>query len=452
MNINDNFKYLNMELPEDIRRLKETGFFKEATRLIDLRLEDSAISDELKCCMRVHKEMMKRIPHSFTQSEEELFTEFKSHIPDFTKEEFRELEDNRFLRWVYIEGEKKYFKRSYKTAIKSNLELAKRAGEYKFDPDNEVLGEDIRVCMEKGSVSKRITFTRTLKIKDEDFKPGMKVLVHIPIPAKCLEQSDIRIEKTSPEKCIINEEDAKARCVAFEEVMKENHEFSVTYSYTFTNKYVDAYGKVGGNLELDYNPGEESLSEKEPHVIFTPYVKALAKKLTEGCRDKSIMARKIYDYLTLNLKYTFMPSYFVMENIADTGLKMMRGDCGVMALMFITLCRAVGVGARWQSGLTMEPTGAGEHDWAEVYLPEFGWRPVDVSYGVAAKRYDNEDRRQFYFGNLDPYRMVANKEFMAPLVPDKKWWRDDPYDNQDGEMESELGPIDYVSESHIEVL
>lgn len=452
MNINDNFKYLNMELPEDIRRLKDAGYFKEAIRLIDIRMNDEAITDELKYCMKAHREMMKKIPENFTLSFDELLAQFKEAIPDFTKEELVELEDNRFLRWVFVEGEKRYFKRSYKTAIKSNLELAKRAGEYSFDPDNSVLGEDIKACKEKGLVSKRITFTRTLKIKDEDFRPGMKVLVHIPIPAECLEQSDIKIEKTFPEKSIINEADAKARCVAFEETMSENHGFSVTYSYTFTNKYVDAYGKVGGNSELEYNPGEEYVAEEEPHIIFTPYVKALAKKITAGCRDKSVMAKKIYDYLTLNLKYTFMPNYFVMENITDTGLKMMRGDCGVMALMFITLCRAVGVGARWQSGLTMEPTGSGEHDWAEVYLPEFGWRPVDVSYGVAAKRYENEDRRQFYFGNLDPYRMVANKEFMAPLVPEKKWWRDDPYDNQDGEMESELGPIDYVSESHIEVL
>ena len=45
-----------------------------------------------------------------------------------------------------------------------------------------------------------------------------------------------------------------------------------------------------------------------------------------------------------------------------------RGDCGIMALTFITLCRLVGIPARWQSGLSVSPTGVGCHDWAMFYI------------------------------------------------------------------------------------
>lgn len=40
MNINNSFRYLNIGLPEDILRLKMNGDFKEAIRLMDLRLAE----------------------------------------------------------------------------------------------------------------------------------------------------------------------------------------------------------------------------------------------------------------------------------------------------------------------------------------------------------------------------------------------------------------------------
>ena len=49
----------------------------------------------------------------------------------------------------------------------------------------------------------------------------------------------------------------------------------------------------------------------------------------------------------------------------------------------------------------------------------------------------SEERHRFYFGNLDPYRMVANRAFQAPFTIEKQKWRADPYDNQVGEMETE---------------
>ena len=51
-------------------------------------------------------------------------------------------------------------------------------------------------------------------------------------------------------------------------------------------------------------------------------------------------------------------------------------------------------------------------------------------------RAQNEERRKFYFGNIDAYRMVANSEFEAPFTIGKQFWRADPYDNQVGEIET----------------
>lgn len=440
MNVNDYFKYINMGLPEDIRRLKDAGYYDEAMRLMDIKAARPDTPEELKYCFLAWKEIFRRIPREYSLSKDDLFKQFKEKISDFTEEDFKKEEDDGLLRWIFLRGEKRYFKSSVRTVLKTDLEMAGRAGLDTSDPD-KLLNEAIEICKKEGRISKNIRYTHSLKVRDDLFKPGMKVRVHIPIPAECIEQTNIKIESTFPENAVIGKANSEARCVYFEETLNENHEFSVTYSYTFTNVYKDCYGEVGGSSSGEYDPGEEFLAEEGPHIVFSPIIRTLAAKIGEGCRDKGVLAKRVYDYLTFNLKYTFTPNYILLPDIVEDGALFMRGDCGVMALLFITICRCLGVGARWQSSRTMEPSGSGQHDWAEAFLPDFGWVPVDVSYGVAAHRYGNEERRRFYFGNLDPYRMVANSKFQADLEPAKTFFRNDPYDNQDGEIESDISGL-----------
>ncbi|HMO27449.1 MAG TPA: transglutaminase-like domain-containing protein, partial [Tepidisphaeraceae bacterium] len=109
-------------------------------------------------------------------------------------------------------------------------------------------------------------------------------------------------------------------------------------------------------------------------------------------------------------------------------------DCGVQSLLYISLCRAVGVPARWQSGGTTDTVkGANLHDWTEVYVEPWGWIVVDPSYG--RKKHDDPRVRDFYFGHVDRYRMVVNTDYGAPLVPPKQSLRSEPLDFQRGEVE-----------------
>ena len=68
------------------------------------------------------------------------------------------------------------------------------------------------------------------------------------------------------------------------------------------------------------------------------------------------------------------------------------------------------------------------------YIAPYGWLYADPSFGSGARRNGEASRRKHYFGNLDPCRMVANSVFQAPLAPPDPCYRNDPYDNQLGEM------------------
>ena len=206
-------------------------------------------------------------------------------------------------------------------------------------------------------------------------------------------------------------------------------EFSVTYRYLFRAEYTAPM-----SLSLELAQPDFDLEEQPPHIVFTPYLRALAARLTEGCANPAEKAKAIYDYVTGQVDYRYQPAYLQLDCIADQCAKTLRGDCGVFALLFITLCRIAGIPARWQSGLAVRPGRVGPHDWAMFYLAPHGWLWADCSFGSSARRSGEDARRAHYFGSLDPWRMVANSAFQAPLTPPMPAWRQDPYDNQCGEL------------------
>ena len=439
MDINETFRSLNVGLPQDILRLKLYGDFDEAVRLIDQRLARPNIPQGLRGCMIAQREMMLRTPPDYPYSREEALALVRERIPDFTEAEFDQRVDDGRIGWIYLKGERRYFDRFFETMCKTDAEIARRAGVQTQNASGAGGGEDrlercLRLMRTNGGMSCRIRVRASIRMKDELFTPGMFLRAHLPIPAACAQQSGITIEEITPNGAAAPET-APQRTICWEGTWQENPSFSVVYSYIHTEKYHDLTlpGTEPLHSEAELAP---FLAEEDPHIVFTPYIRTLAAELTGGVEDTLEKARRIYDFITLNMKYTYMPAYFGLENISENCARNFTGDCGVFALLFITLCRCAGVPAQWQSGLVAEPDYCGCHDWARFYAPGYGWLYADPAYGIAAVRRDDEERRKFYFGSMDPYRMVANNRFQAPFTVEKAHWRADPYDNQVGELET----------------
>lgn len=62
-----------------------------------------------------------------------------------------------------------------------------------------------------------------------------------------------------------------------------------------------------------------------------------------------------------------------------------KGSCRDFAMLYIDICRSVGIAARFVSGYCISDAAAGSHmhAWAEVYLPGAGWRGFDPSRGLS---------------------------------------------------------------------
>ncbi|HKM01654.1 MAG: transglutaminase domain-containing protein [Tissierellia bacterium] len=426
-------KYLKVELPEDILKLKWAGYFDEAVKLIDLRL-NKQIPTAMRKRLQLEKVIIKTIKGNYTYTFEQALKKMQDNLVNFTEEELIVLQNESQADWILVDGKVMFNDSFYGTLIKTRADIEARLINKRNDDggiDKEFLHNNIKKTKENKEASYFIHLKSTVKVKDEAAKVGEIIKVHLPLPAQS-QQSNIKIIKTVPESTYISPVDHPSRTAYFEVELLKGQEFSVEYSYESHLKYNDPDPSQVSKEQPSFDT-----EELEPHIIFTPYIKELAKEIIGDEKNPLIRARKIYDYITQNVKYSYMREYSTMTNIPEYAALNLKGDCGVQALLFITLCRYVGIPAKWQSGLAVTPYSIGPHDWAQFYVAPFGWLFADPSFGGGELRSNNLDKWNFYFGNLDPFRMVANSEFQHEFEPPKKHWRHDPYDNQVGEMEYE---------------
>ena len=423
---------LSMPLPEDILKRKWAGDFEGAIKAIDVRLAKD-LPAMLRARLECEKERIRRLPTQYPWTREEALAKLREIVPSVTEEQFDAWELEGRIDFIYVKGEKRYFVRCHRSIAK-HPDLVRQAGR-EASPVNTWLDPMIDEIKRKGSLSYRIELETSIYVEKEDFVPG-EYLLHLPFPAVSAQQSDIVLLAGDPDG--IAAENAPARTVHWRRHLNEWKEFAVRYSYVSCIRYADPLHQEPPKdplYPMAAPPSSDDLAEFGAFMRFTPYLKELAEELACGVQSNAEKAWRYYEFVTTKVDYSFMRDYFQIDDLNEFCAVNLRGDCGLQALLFILLCRIGGIPARWQSGMSVEPSYTGSHDWAQFYLDGWGWLFADCSYGGSAYRYGNDQRHQFYFGNLDPMRMVANCEYQAALSPELSVLRVDPYDNQGGEVE-----------------
>lgn len=432
---NEDFKHLNDGLPADMARLIAAGAFDDALRLIEAEL-DAGTRPELAACLRAERARILRTRRDFSVTREGIIAEIQKEWPEFGAAELDVLIDHGRIDWRYVDGEQRFLA----SCIDSLRNYPAEVPGLDCPPTDRTEQHTVIDRMRaQGFAERRIRIRLGVAAADAvEVSPQSKVRAWLPLPAGP-QVADLRIIDSTPG-IRVAPEDAPQRTAYWEATGERD--FSMELEYTVRAPYVDLWAENPAPAAVDprFAPAPEpcaaDLAEDEPHVVFTPYLRALAQRLFRDIPEDDALgrARAAYDWVTNNVDYRFQPAYVLLDSIADSCAKSLRADCGVFALTFMALCRLGGVPARWQSGLYVAPDHVGPHDWAMFYIEGLGWLWADCSFGSSARREGNEARRRFYFGNLGPWRMPANSAFFAPLTPADDVLRDDPFDNQTGEM------------------
>lgn len=438
---------LAVELPEDIVRLKEAGELELAAEVIDERLKK-----DLPRCMRkrllLEKEILAQLPMQYPYDWETALELLRQNFRDFQEEELRKFLLEGAFEWIYRNGRIHLKDNFIANLVKTREELADRVIDRNLlqaKLDNfRMLDRVIARMKEQGKAGCRFRIRSMAAVKPDMQRPGRRIQIQFPLPLEYSQVKSFRLLGTEPSCAEVQvappQCDQRTICLTCD--YQAGQEFAVEYEFTTEAEYWDwrkaesERGAMASETSGAQLP-ETYLSEQLPHIRFTPYLRALVKEVVGEETDPLRKAKRIYDYITTHVMYSFVRSYFTIPQQVTYIASGMKGDCGLQALFFITMCRIAGVPAGWQSGLYASPLSIGCHDWAQFYVEPYGWLYADCSFGGAAYRAGDLERWEFYFGNLEPYRLPAAREYQKDFCFPKQYLRRDPYDNQMGEAEYE---------------
>ena len=312
---------LNLGLPDDVRRLKEAGYYTEAIARIDTYLAEDWTKtqnqpvqpggplpenptphgvDAMRDALLAQREILRRLPLDYTVPEAQALELLQDLVRDFTPEEFRALDRAGAMDWRFVEGEKRYIRSFAETLLATHPELAARQIDppqqhpswERYEPEHEQM-------VRTGAVRADITLETCVGMSDAAFAAALAaakqqgrstvhVRVWLPLPAACPAQSNITLDSfTEPPTCIAPE-DAAQRTAYWEADLAENRPFGAVYSYRTTARYADPLHMQADPVQPDFDTQEEL-----PHLEFTPYLRALAAQLTQGLTDPVQKAKRI---------------------------------------------------------------------------------------------------------------------------------------------------------------
>ena len=163
-------------------------------------------------------------------------------------------------------------------------------------------------------------------------------------------------------------------------------DFNVNADVKTTNRFPEIRQKI--NFPIEELPKDTLLYTKPSETIDSGNedIIRIASELARGEDDLYAAVFKIAEWTKHNIEYNLSTLTAEVSQKASWVLQNKQGVCDELTSLFIALLRAVGIPARFVSGISytnspLFPENWGAHGWAEVYFPGYGWIPFDVTYG-----------------------------------------------------------------------
>ncbi len=152
---------------------------------------------------------------------------------------------------------------------------------------------------------------------------------------------------------------------------------------TYDTRWFIFPDKVGSLDDIPQSVEDKYLKNNEKYQYDHPVIReGIKKALGDQTTDNPYWkARDIFNYLIDNMYYELEGGW----NTAPAVLRRGNGSCSEYTFVFISMCRAIGIPARYVGSVVIRGDDASLddvfHRWAEVYMPNYGWIPMDPSGG-----------------------------------------------------------------------
>ncbi|HLE06802.1 MAG TPA: transglutaminase domain-containing protein, partial [Candidatus Nanoarchaeia archaeon] len=133
---------------------------------------------------------------------------------------------------------------------------------------------------------------------------------------------------------------------------------------------------IGNSVASDY-----SVLSWAGLQVSDELISSLSNRLSSKDDSDFIKALRVYDWVRGNINYDYSGTY---PNDAISVLVNRTGVCEGYSNIYTALTRSLGLPTRFIFGYTLSGTDGSDssgHTWAEVYVSNIGWLPVDPTWG-----------------------------------------------------------------------
>lgn len=403
-----------------------------------------------------------RIARDFSLDREQLLAALQEKYPNISNHDIDVFIDKHYVEAMEIDGTQRFFRKSVRNFGILNPNYGEpfthrgaTASEKRISYVDSVLsyyaGKN-----DKG-LSHKVSYRFYIDVPGDSALLGDTLRVWMPVPFEgdnCNRQSDVTIINAEPQSYILSDGKSVHNTIYFEAPAPapgDTAHFEYIGSFITSGAYM-----APADIESSLKPYDKNSELYKKYTAFYNRhiipLDSLAKEIVGTETNPFRQSELVYDYIINTYPWAGAREYSTLSCIPEYVIAEKHGDCGQVALLYISLMRTLGVPARWESGWMIHPGEVNLHDWAEVYFEGVGWLPVDASFG----RYSNSGDdaiTHFYSHGMDAHRFVTNKGVGGALFPAKKFVRSETVDFQLGEVECGRGNLYYPAwDSNLEII
>lgn len=257
------------------------------------------------------------------------------------------------------------------------------AVDYQDDKIYQLALRDGVTYIQYNSVSAKITYTHEIS----NFGPGtiLEGGIHLAIPQDRPNQSILTPPVFKPGKPVFKtdkwgQETAYFSLQNIQAGDKIKAEM-ITQAKIHEVRYFIYPEDVGTLSDIPEAIRQRYLENNDKYQFDHPVIQQGLKKAIGDETNAYWIFRKIFNFLIENMYYEMVGGW----NTAPTVLERGNGSCSEYSFVYIAMCRAAGLPARYVGSVVIRGDYACMddvfHRWVEVYLPNIGWVPIDPSGG-----------------------------------------------------------------------